>query len=185
MRLNYPNAFDLLGAKLNVQVSKITVSKIDEKRCVMRKLSLFIVVFFCSSLAFSDTLTEKQVHQLIDRMDSAINAKDAKAVLEEMSDNIEIVINIEAQGQTQTMRPSKAEYKDMLVATWVHYSEYKYDRGNTKISINNDQAVISADITESININGQEMTGQSKEKVTVQIVDDKPKITKVVAFTSM
>ena len=73
----------------------------------------------------------------------------------------------------------------MLVATWAHYSEYKYDRGNTKISINNDQAVISADITESININGQEMTGQSKEKVTVQIVDDKPKITKVVAFTSM
>ena len=43
----------------------------------------------------------------------------------------------------------------------------------------------SADTTESININGQEMTGQSKEKVTVQIVDDKPKITKVVAFTSM
>lgn len=130
-------------------------------------------------------LTEESVKHVISAVDNAVNTLNADEVAKTLSSNVSITMNIDIQGQKQVLKPSKREYISMLQQGWAQYKNYKYHRSNVRIKIHNNKAFVTADISESMTIQGQNISGTSKEEVTIELVDGEPLITKVTGYVSM
>jgi hypothetical protein len=73
----------------------------------------------------------------------------------------------------------------MLKQGWAQYKKYKYSRSNVRIEIRDNKAIVTADVRESMTIQGQNISGESKEEVTIELVDGIPLITEVTGYTTM
>lgn len=149
------------------------------------KMSLLLVSLFFSTVSFSGGLTEQSVAQLIDAVDKAANNKSAAPIGDAMTDNVKIVMNVEFQGQTQVISPSKSEYLSLLEQGWAQSSNYKYSKSDVTIKIDGDKAFVSANVNESMTIQGQNISVFSKEKAVIELINGKPFITEIVGYTSM
>ena len=146
---------------------------------------LFIITLFITSFASAENLTEESVKNLISRVDNAVNSLNADEIAATMSDNIVIIMNITMQGQKQVLKPSKQEYIALLKQGWAAYQNYKYSKSNMKITLNNNKALVTANVKESMTIQGQNISGSSREEVTIELVNNKPMITAITGYTSM
>jgi len=149
------------------------------------KSSLLICALLISSLSYAEGLTEKSVIGLISQIDKAIASMNADQVGDALSDNVSITLNFTAGGQKSVLRPSKHEYMKLLKEGWSQYGNYKYNRTNPKISLTGNKALITADIYESMTVQGQTISGNSKEEITVELINGNPRITKIVGYTRM
>jgi hypothetical protein len=73
----------------------------------------------------------------------------------------------------QTASPSKADYLSMLSRAWSQASDYQYRRSNQQIEIINHQAIVTADVTELLTINGMAMRTVSREMTVIERVNGK------------
>ena len=144
----------------------------------------FATVISCSSSSY-DSLTEELVRSVISALDDATENKDATIFSDALSDDVKIVITMNFQGQSQVVRPSKQEYIAMLEEGWSMYENYKYRKSNVKIKIQGSKAFVSADVRESMTVQGQNIAGESKEEITIELINGKPLITNMVGYTSM
>lgn len=149
------------------------------------KICTLFVSFCFFTASHAAGLTEKTVNDYLARVDGAISTLSVAQVGDALSDNVAITINVTAGGRQQVMKPSKQEYLQMLQQGWVAASNYKYHRSNTKIKITGDRAYVTSDVTESMVVQGQSISGKSKEETTIELVGGKPKATKIVAHTAM
>lgn len=146
--------------------------------------ALIIGVMFSTTVIAAE-ITDVQIVQMVNKVDRAITAFDANALAKELSDDVEIVMNISIRGKKQVLRPSKREYIDMLKHGWAQYSNYKYTRSNLKIELQGSKALVYADITESMEIQGQKISGNSREEVTVTLINGKPLVTNIVGYSEL
>jgi hypothetical protein len=130
-------------------------------------------------------LTEETVKQVISRIDKAVNDQNANALANELSNDVSIKLNISMKGRKQAMTASKRQYISMLEQSWAKYSDYKYSRSDVKINIKDNKAFVSAVVQESMTVQGQNVSGSSTEEVTIEMVNGKPLITKVLAHISL
>ncbi len=149
------------------------------------KVCFLAFSLFASAISFASDLTEESVKSLLSKIDNAVANLNAAEVSKALSDNVIITINITMQGQTQVMRPSKQEYIAMLEEGWSMYENYKYRKSNVKIKIQGSKAFVSADVRESMTVQGQNIAGESKEEITIELINGKPLITNMVGYTSM
>jgi len=94
-------------------------------------------------------------------------------------------MNITMEGQTQVMKPSKQEYITMLKQGWSAYENYTYSKSNVIIKIQEGKAIVTANIKETMTVQGQNLSGESQEIVTIEIVNGNLLITNVVGYTAM
>ena len=130
-------------------------------------------------------LTEETAKQVISRVDNAVNELNSKAVGDALSDNVSITININMKGQKQVMKPSKQEYISMLEQGWAQYTNYKYNRSNAVVKIIGNKAFVTGDVSESMTVHGQNISGTSKEETTIELVNGQLLITEVIGYISM
>lgn len=149
------------------------------------KSFLFIFTIFFSVFTNAENLTESDVQNLLDRIDTAVINLDADAVANTLSENVNITINITAMGQTQVMNPSKQEYISMLDQGWAMYENYKYSKSNVVINITGNTAIASATVHESMTVQGQEISGVTQEEATIEVVDGNLLITKIIGYATM
>lgn len=136
----------------------------------------------------SDTgakLTKADVEKLIETMDQAVNDLDANAVASMLSENVEIVMDISSQGNTQTMTMNKQEYLTTLKQGWSAFEAYSYERTKLNIDMKNNKALLSFNVEEKMKVQGQNIEGTSKGEATVEMVGGKPLFTKMLANVSM
>ena len=144
----------------------------------------FATVISCSSSSY-DSLTEELVRSVISALDDATENKDATIFSDALSDDVKIIITINFQGQSQVVRPSKQEYIVMLEEGWAAASNYEYARTNLKIDMQGNKALITAIIRESMTVRGRNMNTRTFERVTMELIDGKPLITKVVGTVDL
>jgi hypothetical protein len=150
------------------------------------KVSVLIIALCVSAISHAGGLTEKTIIDLMKKVDNATSSLDIAPIEEILSDNVAITMNITSQGQTEVLKPTKQEYLSMLQEGWSMYTNYKYVRTNVKIKLESEKrAYVTADVEESMTVQGQNITGKSKEEVTVELIGGKPKITKVTARVRM
>lgn len=65
------------------------------------------------------------------------------------------------------------------------YDDYKYSKSNVKVNIQGQKTFVSADIKESMSIQGQNISGESKEQITLEFVNGSLLITDIIAYTTM
>lgn len=154
----------------------------------MRKLSRIAIL---ASIAFSVVgyaggLTEHSVRELIARVDGAANAMNIAPIAESLSDDVVISMTISVNGQRHTLRPSKREYLEMLRQGWAAASSYQYRRESLDIRLESEnRARVTAEVTESMVIQGQYIRGNTREEATIELLDGEPKVTKLVGSTTM
>lgn len=149
------------------------------------KPALLMCTLLISSLSYAEGLTEKSVRGLISQIDKAVVSMNADHVGEALSDNVSITMNISTGGQKSVLMPSKHEYLTMLKEGWSQCTNYKYNRTNLKISLIGNKALITSDIYESMTVQGQNISGTTKEEATVELINGNPRITKIVGYTKM
>lgn len=156
----------------------------------MKKIicNLFVLACFTLSLNLhAAQLDKNSIMQLMGKMDEMAASKNADAIAGYMSSDIKITMNISAQGQTQVLKPNKDQYLQMLKQGWAVAQNYSYKRDNVKINIveKGKKAVVTADVIESMIVQGQNFTGNSTEEAVVELVNGKLLITSVTGNTSM
>ena len=147
-----------------------------------------LIVFFllAPSGVLAEALTEAMITGMIDKIDKAVSVQDAGVIASLMSTHVEIVMIVNAGGNTQVMRANKAQYLEMLQQGWAASTNYEYARTNMNIKIKSpNKAIVTTDVSESMTVNGQNMSGHTKEKATVELIDGKPLITRIVANVRM
>lgn len=151
----------------------------------MIKAGLLALGIVAAAVANAGELSQKSVKALLDSVDAAANSQNVEQIASSMSDNVEIVINVTMQGQTQVMQITKPQYIEMLKQGWAEYSDYKYTRSSTKIDIKGDKAIATATVKESMTVQGQKVSSVTREEATIELVKGEPRVTKLVGYTSM
>ena len=149
------------------------------------KFWFFLSLFFLSTTAFSAEVTEGTVKKLLSEMDVAITNLDSETLAKTLSDDIQITIHINIQGNEQVMKPSKQDYISMLKQGWAAVENYSYKRSDLVIDIKDGKAVVSANVKETMTVQGQSLSGESKEVATVESVNGKLLFTNIVGHTSL
>ena len=126
-------------------------------------------------------LTERNLKAFTAMIDAAIARRDAAAIVEHIAEHAVISATVTVEGRTQTLRMNKSQYRRMLEQTWGSASSYEYRRSNEKIAIDRDQATITADIAESMIVQGQTMNTKARERATVESFDGTLMLTQLVA----
>ena len=144
---------------------------------------LFTTMISCSSSY--DELTEEIVRDFITEIDNAIVNMDVDGVADALSDDAIIVMNINMQGQTHVIKPSKHAYIEMLEQGWSAATNYEYTRTNLKIVMQDNKAIVTALVRESMTVQGRNMDTRTREKITVELINGQPLITNVVGHSSL
>lgn len=146
----------------------------------------FAFLLIVPAFVHAAAIDENMIKQMIAKIDNAITAKNATEVAKSISPNAQIVLNISIKGNKQVINMTKDQYFKVLQEGWSMYQNYKYSRSNMKIKLeNSNRALVTADVFESMIVNGQKISGSSKEEVYIELIDGTPLITKVVGYTTM
>jgi len=143
---------------------------------------IYMVIF---STANADDLTKQNVNVFLVSIDKAAVMKNANIISDTLSENVVIIINMTMEDKKQIMKLTKKDYVSILKRGWSIYKNYKYTRTNINIKIKNNKAFVTSNIKESMTIEGKNISGSSKEETTIELIDGKLLITKLVGYTSM
>lgn len=148
--------------------------------------TIFCLLVACNVEA-SNLINEQMVRDLIDSFQLAVKSKDANSVISYFSDEAIIEMTLAMPGGQQKSTLNKTEYKALLEATWKQSEDYTYEVTDLNIRINSDKtvAIVSDTITESVKFMGQRMKTKTKEKIVIEIINEKLLITSVVGIATM
>ncbi len=143
------------------------------------------LISLCVSVAQAQGLTESSVKKWVQQIEQAINEKNVNAIAEAISDDASITMKASFLGEDQILQPTKYEYLMMLQQSWAKTTGYSYQRENLKINIKNNQAHVSVQVTEEVELMGEKVTGKTNEKFIVEERADGFRIVKIDAEVTM
>lgn len=148
---------------------------------------LFIFALCASAIGYANELTEAAVRALVDQVDRGAAEKNAALVAGALSDNAVITLNFTVKGQSAPpMAMSKEQYVQSLKEGWSQSENYQYRVENLKITlVSGTQALVTADVKETLTMQGQTIESTTQEETTVELVGGKPRITKIIAYGTM
>jgi hypothetical protein len=135
----------------------------------------------CSSPLLAQELSVSAVKAFTAKIDAAIASCNVDTIVAHVAELAVLTLNRNEQSGTRTVRLNKGQYRQLLTAACTASESYEYDRTNEKISIDGDQAIITADVTEKIVIQGRTLETKTRERATVESIDGKLMLTQLVA----
>lgn len=160
--------------------------------CYMKSravLAFLLVIAIMPSLLsaniFTEQLTEESVKVLLSKADLAVSNLEADAVANVLSDNVILIMNIKINNKMQVMAPTKQEFIVMLKLGWLSVSNIKHSKTNEVIRSNGNKVIVTADVNETMIVNGEENYVDAKVQATIEIVNGSTLITKLVAYTTL
>ena len=107
------------------------------------------------------------------RMDAAAADCDVEAIVARISPLATISGTGFAQGDMRMYRMNKAQYGELLALACAEATNYNFSRTNERISIDGDQATITADVAETWVVKGRSISTKVREKAVVELIDGK------------
>lgn len=144
---------------------------------------MFLFIFLVMTTAHAADITKEDVMQVIAKIDSAIDSENAKALGNELSEDVDITLNFIEQGEEKVMKLSKEDYLLLLEQGWSQFSDYSYRRSDLKIDLQGAKAFVTATVHEKMIIQEQEYSGKSHEETTIELIDGEPRVTAVVGYS--
>ena len=150
----------------------------------MKYIVLSIILMWTTNIV-GDELTNKDVQSLISKVELIVKKQDANELGKFLKDDIKIVMNMESNGNKQTIKVEKSKYLSMLKEGWSVCSNHRYKISDIDIKIENEIAHVSSTVKETMTCQNQNVSGISYEKTKIQLIDDKLKITEIIANIKM
>lgn len=135
----------------------------------------------CASPLAAQELTVSALKAFIAKMDAAAEACDVDTVVASVSELAILSGVVYEQGQMMRIRMNKSQYRALLTRVCATGTDYDNVRTNEKISIEGDQAIITADVAETMVLNGQTITTNTRERATVESIDGKLMLVQLVS----
>lgn len=148
-------------------------------RIMMLALSLM------ASTQVAAQTSEAAVQEFLARLDRAIAAKNVAEVGKLLSENAQFSGTVTAGGRARTVNANKAQYVAALKETWAQTSNYLYRRTNPEIVVSGGKATVTADVFESMIMQGHYVALKSKEVLTLEQSNGVLLVTGVVAKGTM
>ena len=135
----------------------------------------------CASPLLAQELTVSALKAFTAKMDAAAASCDIDTIVNHVAELAAISVTHNRDGGMQILRMNKTKYRAYLTVMCAAMSNYQYARTNEKITIDGDQAVITADVSESMVIQGQEFKATVREKATIESIDGKLMLVQLLA----
>ena len=134
-----------------------------------------------SSPLLAEELVVGDLKAFTARMDAATARCDVDTVVGRIAPLAIISGTGFAQGDMRMFRMNKTEYGQLLARSCTVFTSYQYERTNETISIDRDQATITADVAETMVYNGQRVSTRHREKAVVELIDGKLMLVQLLA----
>lgn len=129
--------------------------------------------------AHAGSISEQDVKDLMARADRAIATKNADELAGLLSNSARINLAISQNGSVQKMNLDKPGYMNLVKRAWSAIEDYRYERSNVKISINGNTATVTNDAHESMKVQGQRLSSDSKETTVLVVEQGKLMVSRV------
>ena len=143
--------------------------------------SIFVIaaVLLCSSPTIAEELVASDIKAFGAKMDAAAQRCEVDTVLSRIAELAVISGTDVAQGNTRMFHMNKEQYRDLLTVSCASGRQWSSVRTNEKISIEGDQAIVTADVTETTTLDGRQASSQLRERATVELIDGKLMLTQL------
>jgi hypothetical protein len=135
----------------------------------------------CPAPLLAQEFSERGLKTFTAKIDAAAARCDIDTIVDHIAELAVISGTVYQQGQMRMFRMNKTQYRQMLTTTCGAASSYRYERTNEKISVDGDQATITADVAETMVVDGKEVSTRVRERATVESIDGKLMLTQLVA----
>lgn len=137
---------------------------------------LMAMVFAGTANAISDA----ELRDFIDRIDSAANDRDVTIVADALSDAAQIVVDVPTPQGTAKVELDKAQYLKALEQGWNAIGpSYRYVRVSTQIENDGATARIVSIVREEFQVGGQLVGSDTLETLDIAIENGKPVVVRV------
>jgi hypothetical protein len=149
---------------------------------VARTLALCAIAL-AANTASAAALTESSIKDMLAAMDQAIQKRNVEDVGRLLSNDFRMTQELTMFGQKNVIKADKAEYLRILRKNWAAVSAYTYERTQLTITMlpGGASAKITAQVRETVTLNGQSVGGVSTETATVQLIDGQVLLSTVTA----
>ena len=145
-------------------------------RPIVRAL-VVAVALLGSSPTLAEELVVSDIRAFGAQMDAAAQRCEVAKVLSRITELA--VISGTGPAQGDMFRMNRAQYGELLTVACASGRQWSSVRTNEKISIEDDQAIVTADVAETITLDGQQPTSRLRERATVELIDGKLMLTQL------
>ena len=140
----------------------------------MRPIARVLVVAI-ALLSTSPTLAEELAVSDIKAFGAQMDAAAQRCEVDKVLSRIAELAVISGTGAAQggVFRMNKAQYGELLRVSCASGRQWSSVRTNEKVSIEDDQAIVTADVAETITLEGRQATSHLRERATVELIDGK------------
>jgi hypothetical protein len=127
----------------------------------------------CSSPLLAEELTVSAVKAFDARMTAARERCESDAVASRISPLATISATTFALGEMRMSRMNKDQFRDQIAKRCAVGAQVRVVATNARVSIEGEQAVMTADVTETVSLDGRELSVKSRQRVTIELIDGK------------
>lgn len=147
------------------------------------KYLLSLVLIVVSNFSVANNITEAEVRQVMNQMERAVKTRNLENIAALMSDTVVLNLHIFNGNSYETVTLDKAGYLQYTKGAWNMIKNYTYRYDSEAIEIEQDQAVLKYEITESMAWGNQYFKLRSKGTTVFKKENDKLLVVKVDART--
>jgi len=141
------------------------------------RVLIVAVALLGSSPAPAEELAVSDITAFGAQMDAAAQRCEVDKVLSRIAELA--VISGTGAAQGDMFRMNKAQYGELLTVACASGRHWSSVRTNEKISIEDDQAIVTADVAETITLDGQQATSRLRERATVELIGGRLMLTQL------
>jgi hypothetical protein len=147
-------------------------------RSIIRALA-FASTLTCASPLLAEDLVVSDLKAFDAKITAASERCDVTTVLDRISPIATISGTLFATGDMRAYRMNKAQYGEVLTRLCAAGRTWHAVASNEKISVEGDQAIMTADVVSTAVMNGRETTSKSHQRLTVELIDGKLMLTQI------
>ena len=135
----------------------------------------------CSSPLLAEELTVSEVKAFDARTTRAAERCEVDTVVNRISELATISTTTFALGDPRMTRMNKSQYREAMTRRCAIGSQVRIVATNEKVSIDGEQAVMTADVTETLSLEGREVTLKVRQRLTIELIDGKLMYTQILS----
>ncbi len=152
----------------------------------MRYFLYLLVSLLITSNVMAGPLSEEDVLEFIEIVDSSIINRNPEALESALSDSATLIGTTTVSGVVSEYSVSKEQYLSSVIGAWRSYRNYEYTKESSKIrSITENEAIFDEVVTETFELDGANYEVRSTSKVFVGREKGTLKATKIITNSTV
>lgn len=143
------------------------------------RVCVVAVALLCSSPLLAEELTVSDVKAFDARITAAGERCDVDAVVSRISELAVISATTFTLGDLGLSRLNKAQFRAQMTKRCAAGVQSRSVATNEKVSIEGDQAIMTADVTDTLVFEGQEKSLKVRQRLTIELIDGKLMYTQI------